>query len=357
VRILLAVALLLWAGSAQAQVATNCSTYDTTVLTSGTASALANCTINSGPYDTIYVMAVGEVTCGPVGDIALILVAGTGPASTPYGSLGANFNGSIASSVLTISSMITPYPEFAVRVDQTVSNSSLSWSGGIVTVTTSAPHSFNIIGSRIIISGATPSGYNGTYAIRSIADSTHLTYALDSDPGSETVAGSTTYPGQLLNDGQSGAGIPTSTVTVNGGSSITITGQLTSTEAGGALGGRGTYSVSNASGVTVALEPIWALNVGVSLGGPPNSRQISRGPIEYLRCQDGTTGIITLVGGYPPNTFAPNLQMWVAILISSEQIGSGSPIQSATWKNGQISMFSPGLSYFGGVLNGLGGAH
>jgi hypothetical protein len=63
------------------------------------------------------------------------------------------------------------------------------------------------------------------------------------------------------------------------------------------------------------------------------------------------------VGGYPPNTFLPNYQIWVAILISAEQIGSGNPIQSATWKNGQITMFSPGLAYTGGILNGLGGAN
>lgn len=63
----------------------------------------------------------------------------------------------------------------------------ITWSGGTATVTTSAPHGF-ATGDRVTIAGQTPTGYNGTYAI-TVTGATTFTYALVSNPGVQTVAG------------------------------------------------------------------------------------------------------------------------------------------------------------------------
>jgi len=69
---------------------------------------------------------------------------------------------------------------------------SLAWSTGVVTATTTAPHGWtngDVITATI--SGASPAGYNGTFPI-TISGASTFTYALVSDPGSETVPGTVT---------------------------------------------------------------------------------------------------------------------------------------------------------------------
>lgn len=66
-------------------------------------------------------------------------------------------------------------------------NSSLAWSAGTVTVQTASPHGLTSA-SAVVIAGVTPSAYNGTYII-TVTDTTHFTYALTNDPGTETVPG------------------------------------------------------------------------------------------------------------------------------------------------------------------------
>lgn len=65
-----------------------------------------------------------------------------------------------------------------------------SWSGGVATYTTSASHGF-AIGTRVSISGMTPSGYNGYYSVASIPTSTTFTVAIASNPGTATIFGNT----------------------------------------------------------------------------------------------------------------------------------------------------------------------
>lgn len=73
-----------------------------------------------------------------------------------------------------------------------VAVTSLAWSGGTVTVTTSIPHGWtngDVI--PITVAGATPSAYNGNYT-GTVTGASTLTYPLVSDPGSETVPGTVT---------------------------------------------------------------------------------------------------------------------------------------------------------------------
>jgi len=69
--------------------------------------------------------------------------------------------------------------------DATFDITSASWSsgsGGKVTFTTTGQHPMNA-GEVFVISGATPSAYNGTYTADTIADFTHITATKTSDPG------------------------------------------------------------------------------------------------------------------------------------------------------------------------------
>jgi hypothetical protein len=67
--------------------------------------------------------------------------------------------------------------------------SSLAWATNVVTATTAAPHGYPTGQTiNLTIAGATPSGYNGTFAC-TITSTTQFTYPLNSDPGSETVLG------------------------------------------------------------------------------------------------------------------------------------------------------------------------
>ena len=69
---------------------------------------------------------------------------------------------------------------------------SLTWSGGTVTATASAPHGFTVADTLpITIAGATPSGYNGVFTA-TVTSANAFTYPVASNPGTATVMGSYT---------------------------------------------------------------------------------------------------------------------------------------------------------------------
>lgn len=65
--------------------------------------------------------------------------------------------------------------------------SSLTWSGGTASATTSATNTL-ATGDWVTVSGATPVGYNGDYKV-TVVDSTHFTYSLPVNPGSSPAGG------------------------------------------------------------------------------------------------------------------------------------------------------------------------
>jgi hypothetical protein len=68
----------------------------------------------------------------------------------------------------------------------------ITWSTGVVTVTTTTPHGIPSGDTiPVIISGCTPTGYNGTFAATYVS-STSFTYPLAVNPGAITVKGVTT---------------------------------------------------------------------------------------------------------------------------------------------------------------------
>lgn len=75
--------------------------------------------------------------------------------------------------------------------------SSASWSSNVAVITTASAHG-RASNQQVTISGVTPTGYNGTYAIE-VIDATHIAYSLASNPGSYTSGGSVTINAGIKN--------------------------------------------------------------------------------------------------------------------------------------------------------------
>lgn len=64
-----------------------------------------------------------------------------------------------------------------------------TWSAGVATYTTSANHTL-AVGDKDVVSGITPSGWNGTFIVSAVPDSTHFSVPMAADPGAYTSGGS-----------------------------------------------------------------------------------------------------------------------------------------------------------------------
>lgn len=63
-----------------------------------------------------------------------------------------------------------------------------TWAANKVTLTFAAAHGVTV-GSTLVVSGNTPSGYNGTFVVTDVPSGTTLKYAKTPDPGANTVLG------------------------------------------------------------------------------------------------------------------------------------------------------------------------
>src|SRR3974390_1159522 len=98
-------------------------------------------------------------------------------------SQGATVTSPGTKSLLTQLSDLTPLLAGAKAI------TSLNWSGGVVSVTTTANHGFTIGDTiPVVISGAAPAGYNGSF-VATITGLNAFTYPLLSSPGAFTTAG------------------------------------------------------------------------------------------------------------------------------------------------------------------------
>ena len=64
-----------------------------------------------------------------------------------------------------------------------------SWSAGVATYTTSANHTL-AVGDKDVISGITPSGYNGTFIVSAVGSPTTFSVPMAANPGTYTSGGS-----------------------------------------------------------------------------------------------------------------------------------------------------------------------
>lgn len=85
--------------------------------------------------------------------------------------------------------LLTQLSDLTAILTNAAAITSLAWAAGTVTVTTTAPHGItNGVSFPVVIAGATPAGYNGTFTATVTGAST-FTYPLVADPGLETVPG------------------------------------------------------------------------------------------------------------------------------------------------------------------------
>jgi len=83
--------------------------------------------------------------------------------------------------------LLTQLSDLTPILTGALANSSLAWSGSVVTVTTAAPH--GLTGSLpVTIAGVSPSGYNGNF-YATVTGASTFTYPLQGSPGMETVPG------------------------------------------------------------------------------------------------------------------------------------------------------------------------
>jgi hypothetical protein len=93
--------------------------------------------------------------------------------------------------------LITQVADLSSILAAPLALTSLAWSGGTVVATTSAAIPGRTTGDKFstTIAGATPSGYNGLVTA-TVTGANTFTYAVANNPGTESVAGTYTPPGQ-----------------------------------------------------------------------------------------------------------------------------------------------------------------
>jgi hypothetical protein len=142
--------------------------------------------------------------------------------------------------------------------------SAATWASSVVTITTSAAHIFTV-GEQVTIAGMTPSGYNGTFAITTVPDATHFTYALSSSPGTATKFGTATGALGALTEGGTATGEGYLTDSADG-HTLSIAGynQLTGLSTSGANRVVGVVNAAGVVDVTTQM-PSTAGNVRVAI--------------------------------------------------------------------------------------------
>jgi hypothetical protein len=85
--------------------------------------------------------------------------------------------------------LLTSLADLSAVIKGALPLSTLTWTTGVVTATTTAPHGWTTGTTHtVVISGATPSGYNGTFTATATTASA-FTYPLATSPGASTVPG------------------------------------------------------------------------------------------------------------------------------------------------------------------------
>lgn len=85
--------------------------------------------------------------------------------------------------------LVSTLAELTAILATSIAVTSLAWATGTVTVTTTTPHGWGVGDViPIVIVGATPAAYNGSFS-GTVVDANTVTYPLVSDPGAETVPG------------------------------------------------------------------------------------------------------------------------------------------------------------------------
>lgn len=111
------------------------------------------------------------------------------PAPLTLQQTGAFISQGATTAALNSRTLLTTLADLTAILKGALANTSLTWSGSVVTVTTAAPHGFTTSDTiQMTIAGVTPAAYNGNF-LATITGASTFTYPLVSNPGSETVPG------------------------------------------------------------------------------------------------------------------------------------------------------------------------
>jgi hypothetical protein len=72
-----------------------------------------------------------------------------------------------------------------------------TWAGGVATIMTGAPHGL-AVGNPVIVTGVSPTGYNGAFFVGSVISPAQFTYALPVDPGAFAYGGACDFDLTLI---------------------------------------------------------------------------------------------------------------------------------------------------------------
>ena len=188
-----------------------------------------------------------------------------------------------------------------VRFASSVTLSSLTTSSGTVTVASASDHGLST-GDAFTISGASPSSYNGTFAVASTTGSDSFTFVMDSTPNDATTAGTLTA---------TEASTLTFTVTT---ANSTVSGKFVNTD--GSL-----ISSSQRHGVSVE---VW------SPGGFGNFAQLNADGTFEVKVSEGMyeIGFWINPGVFPDNTSPGREQVFIKSGESVDLTASTSPFAS-----------------------------
>jgi hypothetical protein len=134
-----------------------------------------------------------------------------------------------------------------------ISISSLTYSTTTATLTTSGAHGLST-GTIVVVSGATPSAYNGTFTI-TVTSSTTFTYVMGSNPGANATGASYTY-GTWTSIGGGATGGGTDSIFNLNGQVITTSYTVPS---GYNANTTGTVTINSGVVVTVSTGSRWVI--------------------------------------------------------------------------------------------------
>jgi hypothetical protein len=130
-------------------------------------------------------------------------VSQIGPGAAPTGIADIIANISTISRAANVVTVATASPHDLIVALSGAAISAISRNTGVVTVTTATPHGLTAVGG-VQIAGVTDTSYNGSFAVASILDATHFTYA-QSGANSSSSGGTATYADQVVVAGTTGA--------------------------------------------------------------------------------------------------------------------------------------------------------
>jgi hypothetical protein len=273
--------------------ATQCSSFDTNVNSTVPMAVLSQCSITTGPYGIVFVVASGEVLCTGTETVQLFYGAGTSPIK------GSNFKGSVASGIISVTETIPGIGLTPLIIEAGQTLTSIDVAGGFTPTTVTGQ-----------LTGVGPTLASFTASIT--ATTMNVT----------AVASGAIKVGQTI----VGAGVTANTVITGGGptnwflnNSQTVGSEAMTTT--GTTGAVGTYSVADGSLSIPANTNLYTLNPI-----PVDATAIS--PALSQNACDAQFVITSVAGTFQTS---PNSPVWIGLTIKSDTNAHAAEFNNSQW--------------------------